>query len=47
MEMEMSAATTSPALRDYVLALQKPFGVSVYGRRPHTPFHFNKNGVLT
>lgn len=38
--MEMSAATTFPALRDYVLPLQRSFGVSIHGW-DNTHFHFN------
>lgn len=44
--MEMSAATTSPLLGDYVLPLQRPFRVSRY-RWENANFHFNKIQILT
>lgn len=40
--MEMSAATTSTVLRDYVLPLQRPFRVFPGDRWGNAHFHFNR-----
>lgn len=44
---EMSAATTSTVLTDYVLPLQRPFTYSDYRWEEYAYFHFNSIQILT